>query len=193
MTSTTPDPAAIAKTVVNMQAAYKGEVTATAKYAAFSKKAAQENLPQIALLYKAISAAETIHAGNHKAVLAEAGVAVPTITPEYAVKTTHENLHDDIGGEAYEATTMYPDFLKTAAAAHNHLASTSLNYAQQTEQRHEVMYRNALAALDQHTLNKLPLAYYICPTCGNTYESQAPIRCGICLGKGEQFAKIISL
>jgi len=100
------------KTIENMQAAYKGEKTATAKYAAFSKKAEEEGFHNIALLYNAVSAAENIHATNHKAVIEDAGATVPIITPEYKVKTTKENLADDISGEAYEAKTMYPDFLK---------------------------------------------------------------------------------
>ena len=189
----TPDPTAVAKNLVNMQAAYKGEMTATAKYAAYAKKAAGEGFPQIALLYRAISAAETIHAGNHKAVLAESGASVPVITPEYTVKSTRESLQDDIKGEAYEAATMYPDFLKTAAAAGNDLAVISLTYAQKTEKRHEGMYQRALAALDKHTLPTLPTAYFICPTCGNTYENKAPARCGISLTKGELFARIDAL
>ncbi len=63
-----------AKTVENMQAAFKGETTASAKYAAFSKKAEQEGFHQIALLFKAASTAENIHANNHKAVLQESGI-----------------------------------------------------------------------------------------------------------------------
>ena len=189
----TPTPTAIATNLANMQAAYKGEMTATAKYAAYSQKAVAEKLPQIALLYKAISAAETIHAGNHKAVLAEAGQSVPVIKPAYEVKTTRESLQDDIKGEAYEAATMYPDFLKAAAAAGNDQATISLTYAQKTEKRHEGMYQRALAALDGHTLATLPTAYFICPTCGNTYENKAPDRCGISLTKGALFAKINSL
>ena len=191
--TTTPAPGAVAQNLLNMQAAYKGEMTATAKYAAYSQKAVAEKLPQIALLYKAISAAETIHAGNHKAVLAEAGQPVPVIKPEYQVKTTRESLQDDIKGEAYEAATMYPDFLKTAAAAGNDPAVISLTYAQKTEKRHEAMYQRALAALDAHTLAALPTAYFICPTCGNTYENKAPDRCGISLTKGGLFAKINAL
>ena len=189
----TPTPAAIASNLANMQAAYKGEMTATAKYAAYSKKAVAEKLPQIALLYKAISAAETIHAGNHKAVLAEAGQPVPVIKPEYELKTTRENLQDDIKGEAYEAATMYPNFLKAAAAAGNDQSTISLTYAQKTEKRHEGMYAHALAALDGHTLATMPTAYFICPTCGNTYENKAPDRCGISLTKGALFAKIDAL
>ena len=190
---TAPDQTAVARNLVNMQAAYKGETTATAKYAAYAQKAAGEGFPQIALLYRAISAAETVHAGNHKAVLAESGASVPVITPEYTVKSTRESLQDDIKGEAYEAATMYPDFLKTAAAAGNDLAVISLTYAQKTEKRHEGMYQRALAALDKQALPTLPTAYFICPTCGNTYENTAPARCGISLTKGGLFSKIAAL
>jgi rubrerythrin len=77
---------AATKTIENMQSAYKGEITATAKYEAFSKKAEDEGYHNIALLYNAVSAAESIHARNHKVVIEDAGKTVPTITPEYKVK-----------------------------------------------------------------------------------------------------------
>lgn len=112
-------PAAIDQNLANMQAAYKDEMTATAKYAAYLQQAVAKKLPQLALLYKIISVAETIHTGNHKAVLAEASQPVPVIKPEYEVQTTRENLQDDIKDEAYEAATMYPDFLKAAAAGND--------------------------------------------------------------------------
>ena len=86
------------KTIENIQSAYKGERTATAKYQAFSKKAEEEGFHNIALLYKAVSAAENIHAINHKAVIEDAGATVPIIVPDYKVKTTKENLYDDING-----------------------------------------------------------------------------------------------
>ncbi len=79
-----------------MQSAYEGEKTATAKYEAFSKKAEEDGCHNIALLYNAISAAENIYAINHKAVIEDAGATVPVITSEYKVKTTKENLYDDI-------------------------------------------------------------------------------------------------
>ena len=87
-----------AKTIDNLQAAYKGEVTAKAKYIAYAQKAEQEGFPQIASLYRAVSSAEHIHAGNHQAVLAESKVLVPIIKPEFTVNTTKENLIDDIKG-----------------------------------------------------------------------------------------------
>jgi hypothetical protein len=58
------------KTIENMQSAYKGERTATAKYEAFSKKAEEEGFHNIALLYNAVSAAENIHAMNRLCCMA---------------------------------------------------------------------------------------------------------------------------
>ena len=173
------------KTMENMQAAFKGETTASAKYAAYSKKAEQEGYHQIALLFKAASAAENIHANNHKAVLQESGIAVPTIKPEFTVKTTKENLQDAIAGETYEVTTMYPEFLTAANAAGNQLAMISLNYAYKTEKKHKAFYEAALTALQNNTVKTLPAVFYVCPTCGNTYETTAPARCGISMTSGE--------
>ena len=62
---------ATTQTIDNMQSAYKGEMTATAKYEAFSKKAQEEGLHSIAVLYNAVSVAESIHARNHKATHAQ--------------------------------------------------------------------------------------------------------------------------
>ncbi len=181
------------KTIENMQAAFKGETTASAKYAAYSTKAEQEGYHQIALLFKAASVSENIHANNHKAVLQESGIGVPSIIPEFAVKTTKENLQDAIEGETYEATTMYPEFLTAANAAGNQLAMISLNYAYKTEKKHRVFYESALTALQNNTMKTLSTVFYVCPTCGNTYETKAPGRCGISMTAGEKFIKITSL
>ena len=182
-----------AKTVENMQAAFKGETTASAKYEKKKKKAAQEGYQEIALLFKAASAAENIHANNHKAVLQESGIATPVIKPEFTVNSTKQNLEDAIKGETYEATTMYPEFLTVANAAGDQLAMMSLSYAYKTEKKHRVMYENALAALQNNTVKSLPVVFYVCPTCGNTYETKAPARCGISMTGGEKFIKITSL
>jgi len=181
------------KTTENMQAAFKGETTASAKYAAYSKKAELEGYHQIALLFKAASASENIHANNHKAVLQEQGVSLPAIKPEFTVKTTKENLQDAIAGETYEVTTMYPGFLTTANAAGNQLAMISLNYAYKTEKKHKVFYEAALTALENNKVQTLATVFYVCPTCGNTYETTAPARCGFSMTSGEKFIKINSL
>lgn len=179
-----------AKTIDNLQAAYKGEVTAKAKYIAYAQKAEQEGFPQISSLYRAVSAAEHIHAGNHQSVLAESKVVVPTIKPEFTVKTTKENLAGDIKGEAYEATSMYPSFIKSAENAGNQIGIVSLTYAMKTEKKHNLMYTTALNALENNSVKTLPSIFYVCSLCGNTYSNKAPARCTFCMTKSEKFMKI---
>jgi len=181
------------KTAANLQDAFNGESNATARYAAFTKKAAEEGYKEIALLFKAASLAEKIHASNHKAVLEEMGVAVKPAVLDVKVLSTKENLEAAIKGETYEATTMYPNFLKEANAAGNQLALISLNYAYKTEKKHKVFYEQALVALNTNTSNTLATTYFVCPTCGNTYETTAPKRCGISMTSGEKFITINTL
>ena len=177
----------------NLITAYTGESTATAKYAAYAKKAEEEGYKQIALLFKATSASEKIHANNHRSVLEDMGEKVPNVTPQFTVKSTKENLADAITGESYEIATMYPEFLTVANAAENQLALTSLNYAYRTEQRHKPMYEKALAALQNNQLATLSSTYYVCPTCGNTYDATPPKRCRISMTNSEKMQKITSL
>ncbi len=175
------------KTIENMQSAYKGERNATAKYEAFSKKAEEEGYHNIALLYNAVSAAENIHATNHKAVIEDAGATVDVITPVFTVKTTRENLNEDVQGEAYEAKTMYPDFLKTADLANNQIAILSLTYAMKTEAKHKYFFEQALGDINTNTLASLPSKYFVCPVCGNTYANTAPKHCDFSFTEGEKF------
>ena len=53
----------------NLQAAFAGESQANRKYLAFAAKAEAEGHPQIAKLFRAAAAAETIHAHAHLRVL----------------------------------------------------------------------------------------------------------------------------
>lgn len=180
-------------TINNLKTAFAGETTASAKYAAYSKKAQEEGLTQIALLFKATSASEKIHADNHRSVLEDMGETVQDVKPQFTVKTTKENLTDAIAGESYEIATMYPEFLAAANTADNQLALTSLNYAYRTEQRHKPLYEKALAAIQNNQVGALSAVYYVCPTCGNTYDVTPPKRCRISMTSSERFVKINSL
>lgn len=179
--------------IQNMHDAYKGETTAHFKYAAYSKKAKEEGHPEIALLFKAASGAELIHAENHKVVLIRMGETIPEITPEFTVNSTVENLKEAIEGESYEFNTMYPEFIKNANAAGNYMAQISLTYAYKVEQKHRDFYIDALAALEAGTDNTLAKLYYLCPTCGNTYATTAPARCEISMTDSKLFIKVASL
>ena len=179
--------------IENMQTAFKSETITSAKYAAYSIKAEKEGYHQIALLFKAVSTAENIHANNHKALLEQSGVAVPIIKPVFTIHNTRENLKDAIAGEKYEIKKSYPEFLKEAIQTDNQLAMTSLTYTYKTEKRHKLFYKAELAALENNAEKYLPTEFYVCGDCGNTYHTKAPANCSNPMTAGENFIKINSL
>lgn len=182
--------AAKAKTIENLQAAFKGETNASARYAAFAKKADEEGYPQVAVLFRAASMAEGIHAQNHKVVLEEMGTQAAPVTPEVKVNSTRENLEYALKGEAYEVKDMYPAFLRDAEASGVQIAMITLNYAYKTEKKHEVLYKKAIEALEAKNTQSLATVYYVCPTCGNTVENKQPRRCDISMTNGDRFTQV---
>jgi rubrerythrin len=164
------------KTVDDLKAAFAGESQANRKYLAYAKKADADGYPQVAKLFRAAAAAETVHAHNHFRALD-------------GVRTTSDNLKDAIEGENYEAVTMYPDFIKDAEAESMKRALNSFKWAWEVEKVHEGLYRKALATLEaQQPMQEVD--YYVCPTCGFTHEGPLEGPCPICKTLGEKFERI---
>lgn len=162
------------KSYDDLMAAFAGESQANRKYLAFGKKADEEGFAQVAKLFRAAAAAETVHAHNHFRAAGE-------------IKSTEENLKVAIEGEHYENTEMYPAFLKDAEADDDKKALRSFNYANEVEKIHEALYKEALASLGKpgETYD-----YYICPICGYTHARTAPDVCPICGAPKERFEVI---
>jgi rubrerythrin len=160
----------------NLMAAFAGESQANRKYLAFAKKAEADGLKQIAKLFRAAAAAETVHALAHFRV---AGHTKDTVT----------NLQAAIEGEHYEFTTMYPEFIATAIAEGKKGAQVSFERANAVEQTHHALYSEALAAA---TAGKdLPPAdLYVCEVCGHTVAGEAPDTCPVCGARHEKFSKV---
>ncbi|HSP07707.1 MAG TPA: rubrerythrin family protein [Acidobacteriota bacterium] len=183
-------PVGVAKTMDNLKAAITGETTASAKYAAYAKKAREEGYENVAKLFEAASKSEAVHAANHRASMDQLGEKMGDVTPKFEVKSTLENLEDAIKGESYEVATMYPEFLKVSSSEKANIATISFNYAYLTEQKHKALYQNALIALKAGKQNTLPQKYYVCLNCGNTYDSEAAARCAICLTPKDRFVTV---
>jgi rubrerythrin len=177
------------KTIENLKAAYNGESTASAKYAAFAEKAKSEGFDTVALMFLATSKAESIHAANHLKVLEKLGVKLSG--PElgsFSVLTTVENLEDAIKGETYELETMYPGFIATAKEEKSSDATKTFTWALDTEKKHQSFYKTALAALQGGSEKTLPAKWLVCPVCGNTYDSgSVTAKCDFCLTPKEKF------
>jgi len=164
----------------NLKKAITGETTASVKYAAFAKKAKEEKFDKIARLFEAAYKAEAIHAVKHTEVLEAAGVKMDTITPQFAVKSTRENLQDAINGESYEIETMYPEFINKANDENKGDAAASFDAAFKVEKKHKELYTAALAAIDKNDMKVLPDVYLVCPVCGNTFDKNVPANCEVC-------------
>ena len=176
--------------IINMQVAYSDEMMATEKYKDFSRNAELEGYHHIALLYKAISLSEKIHASNHMAVLIASRAEVPKVKIEFTINNTKQNLENNIEGEKMESSISYPKFIEVAEKAGNKMAVVSLTYAMKTEFMHHIYYKIALESLNKKTEKMLPKVFYVCPTCGNTFENSAPDRCEFSLTKASEFIKI---
>ncbi|MFX1401611.1 MAG: rubrerythrin family protein, partial [Promethearchaeota archaeon] len=156
--------------------AFAGESQANRKYLAFAKKAEQEGYPGVALLFKAAAAAETVHAHNHLRALG-------------GIKSTIENLKEAIGGEFYEFTKMYPEFIDAAKSEEIKDAERSFNYANEVEKVHHKLYEKALELVEAgKDLNVDEM--YVCSVCGYTHEGSPPEKCPVCGAAKKAFQKV---
>lgn len=177
------------KSIENLKAAYNGESTASAKYAAFAEKAKTEGFDTVAVMFLATSKAEAIHAENHKKVLEKLGEKIegPQIGT-FEVLTTADNLSDAIKGETYEIQTMYPGFITIAKTEKSADAVKSFTWALDTEKKHQAFYNVALGAINGGGEKSLPLKWLVCPVCGNTYDAgSVTAKCDFCLTPKEKF------
>jgi rubrerythrin len=177
------------KSIENLKAAYNGESTASAKYAAFAEKAKAEGFDTVAVMFQATSKAEAIHAANHLKVLEKLGEKVdgPQIGT-FDVLSTAENLTDAIKGETYEIETMYPGFIAAAGTEKAKDAIKSFTWALDTEKKHQAFYKKALDSLNSGGESGLPLNWMVCPVCGNTYDmGSVPAACDFCMTAKEKF------
>jgi len=178
------------KTIENLKAAFKGESTASAKYAAFAEKAKAEGYTQIAIMFTATSKAEAVHAANHKSVLVKLGQKPDEVKPEFTVKSTKENLEDALKGESYEIATMYPEFISSGKSEDVKDAVKSFTWARDTEKKHQQYYQNAINALSANKVTSLPETYWVCPKCGNTFDAAKPsMECSFCMTKYDKFER----
>lgn len=157
----------------NLEEAFAGESMANRKYLAFAKKADEDGFFQVARLFRAAAAAETVHAHNHLTVME-------------GIKSTEENLKEAIAGEVHEFKEMYPAFIEEATEESNKAATWTFDVANKVEEIHAGLYENALKNLGEN----VEVIYYVCNFCGNTVEKEAPQLCSVCGAPEKEFKRI---
>jgi len=162
-----------AMTETNLKDAFAGESQAHMKYLAFADKADKDGFPQVALLFRAISFAEQVHAHNHLKVLEGVG-------------DTAANLEAAMAGENFEVEEMYPAYNAVAQLQEEKGAIRSIHFALEAEKGHEELYAMALTAVRQGEDVEAP-SVYVCPVCGHTHIGQPEERCPICNVPAEKY------
>lgn len=161
------------KTENNLLEAFAGESQANRKYLAFAEKADAEGHKQVARLFRAAAAAETVHAHAHLRVLG-------------GIKSTLENLQEAISGETHEFISMYPQMIKDANSEGFAPALRSFSFANTVEKVHADLYQKALDNLGRNQ----EVDYYVCKVCGNTIEGEPHGPCPVCQAGPVAFFKV---
>ena len=156
----------------NVEAAFVGEAKAYFRLMAFAGKAEEEGYPQVARLFRAVAAAEAVHAASHFELLEK-------------VHSTEENLNLSFDKETFVNEVAYPAFLKQAYE--DKLSIWYFTKARNAEERHAHLYKLAIADMASEKETK----YFVCSYCGWVETVTRPEKCPNC-GRAPELYREIS-
>lgn len=163
------------KTRKNVYDAFIGEAKAYFRLLAFAEKAEEEEVPQIALLFRAVAEAERVHATRHL-----------NLVKDLIVKDTDTNLEKAFQSEKMVSETAYPDFIKDAEDEGETAAALTFSQARDAESYHAKLYERAIYDVIKDKVS----TYHVCQVCGYVVSKKAPDTCPICGAPKEKFKTI---
>jgi len=152
---------------------YEGEAKAALRLKLFAKKAEQEDLPQMAKLFRVISFSEEIHGERALRMLRE-------------IKDTDTNLKDSFTSETHIAGVAYDHFIELAEEIGDVAASTIFSNSRDAEEGHAKLYKKAI----NHLIGERETTYYVCQVCGYVSDGVLPNECPICSAPKDQFVEL---
>jgi len=175
------------RTVEALKLRYIDEVNAHSKYNAYSTRALSEGYPNIALLFTALAASESIHARNFETLLIKLEVTPPTfIEPPFEVLSTKENLHHATAVEAEEIDNEYPKIIGAITPEDHEATIRNITYAWEAERQHRDLIKKIEKnvkrwfSLVAKFIEREPAHYYVCDICGSTLVKLPKNSCPIC-------------
>ena len=160
------------KTAENVKAAFIGEAKAYFRLLAFAEKAEEEDVPQIALLFRAIADAERVHATRHL-----------NLMKDIIVKDTDTNLEKSFQSEISVSENVYPDFIKIAQDEGEENVALTFSQARDAESFHAKLYERAMYQVIKNEVK----AYHVCQVCGYVTDKKIPDNCPVCGAPKEKF------
>lgn len=163
------------KTKKNIYTSFIGEAKAYFRLLAYAEKADEEEVPQIALLFRAIAEAERVHATRQL-----------NLVKDMIVKDTDTNLEKSFQREKSISENEYPKFLKEAEDEGEKAAALVFSHARDAESFHAKLYERAI----YHVIKDIIKAYHVCQVCGYVTDKKLPDKCPICGAPKEKFKSI---
>lgn len=161
------------RTANNVHDAFVGEAKAFQRLLTFAKKAEEEDLPQIAHLFRAVATAEGVHSRRHFALLE-------------SVADTQSNLERAFQSENAVNGVHYLKMLQEAEQDGEEGAALVFSQARDVEAEHAKLYRKAL----DHLIAQRSTDYHVCTICGHIAEREPPESCPVCGAPKLRFEKI---
>lgn len=175
-----------ATTLDNLKSAVEGETGASAKYAAYAKKAESQGFSQIAKLFRCASEAEQIHIKLEVTeIKKKESDYTPPAAPNPSSYDTDINLIDGANGEIFETSDMYPTFISVAQQEGEASAELVFTRAKLAEAVHAERYLEAYNNIDAPDDDD----YYLCPVCGYIHKGTDFEKCQICFAPKNIFKK----
>ena len=163
------------KTRDNVYAAFIGEAKAYFRLLAYAEKADEEDVPQIALLFRAIADAERVHATRQL-----------NLVKDILVKDTDTNLEASFQREKTVSENAYPEFIKDAEDDGEKTAAFAFSQARDAETYHAKLYERAI----YQSMKEDVKAYHVCQICGYVTDKKIPKKCPVCGAPKEMFKTI---
>ncbi len=163
------------KTEENVYTAFIGEAKAYFRLLAYAEKASEEEVPQIALLFRAIAEAERVHATRHL-----------NLVKDMVVKDTDTNLEESFQREKSISENEYPEFIKDAEEDGEKAAALTFSQARDAETFHVKLYERAIYQVIRDEIK----AYRVCQVCGYVTGKKIRDKCPICGAPKEKFKTI---
>ena len=163
------------KTKENVKMAFIGEAKAYFRLLAFAEKAEEEDIPQIALLFRAIAEAERVHATRHL-----------NLMKDMVVSNTDTNLEKSFEREKSISENEYPQFLQEAEEEGEKAAALAFGQARDAESFHAKLYERAMYRVIRNEIK----AYHVCQVCGYVSDKNIPNTCPVCGAPKEKFKTI---
>ena len=163
------------KTRKNVFDAFIGEAKAYFRLLAFAERAEEEEVPQVALLFRAVAEAERVHATRHL-----------NLVKDLIVKDTDTNLEKSFQSEKAISETAYPEFIKDAEDEGETAAALTFSQARDAESYHAKLYERAIYDVIKDKVS----TYHVCQVCGYVVSKKAPEKCPIGGAPKEEFKTV---